>query len=141
MQEIKFKKLDTRAVTPTKGTAGAAGYDLTAISREYDSNLGIYIYDTGLGFEIPEGWTGYIYPRSSIAKMGMRLTNCVGIIDSDYRGPVMFKFDEKRPGTPYEIGDKIGQIIFRKEDATKLVETDELSETDRGSGGFGSTGR
>lgn len=138
---VKFKKLNKDVKNPVKSTSGAAGYDLYAISRTYDSTYGVYTYDTGIFFEIPEGWFGLLVARSSIYKYGVRLSNHLGIIDSDYRGPVKFKFDEKRPGTPYEIGDKIGQIIFRKDDATKLVETDELSETDRGTGGFGSTGR
>jgi dUTP pyrophosphatase len=147
--KVNIKKLKENAVIPKYESAGAAGMDLTATSKTYDKH-GNVVYGTGLAFEIPEGYVGYIFPRSSNAKKDLLLSNSIGVIDSDYRGEVIFKFKE----LPYkfgnmasyahpkshEVGDRIGQIIIMPYPKIDFVEVDELDETERGSGGFGSTG-
>lgn len=138
--KIKIKKLHLEAKVPTRGTEHSAGYDLYAISHKRLDDFTIE-YSTGLSFEIPEGHVGLIFPRSSIYKTDMVLTNSVGVIDSDYRGEVKFIF--KRPhtrGMMYGNGDRVGQMIILPYPQVEF-ETGELSETDRGEGGFGSTGK
>ena len=138
--KVNIKKLNKNAVIPKYESAGAAGMDLTATSKTYDEH-GNVVYGTGLAFEIPEGYVGYIFPRSSNAKKDLLLSNSVGVIDSDYRGEVIFKF--KPIDTTYErydIGDRIGQIIIMPYPKIEFVEVDELDKTERGNGGFGSTG-
>lgn len=95
--EVKIKKLHENAVIPKYATPGDAGMDLTAISVEYDEVNDCIVYDTGLAFEIPEGFVGLLYLRSSIYKKCLVLTNCVGVIDSGYRGSVSFKFQFNSP--------------------------------------------
>ena len=142
--EVKIKKLHPNAVIPKYESTGAAGMDLTAIRKTYDDH-GNVVYGTGLGFEIPEGYVGYIYPRSSNAKKDLLLSNSVGVIDSDYRGEVMFKFKmtcrfiDNKEGHAHEIGDRIGQIIIMPYPKIEFVEVDELDKTERGNGSFGST--
>lgn len=138
--KIKIKRLTENAVIPTKAHPTDAGLDLTATSVKVESaNI---VYGTGLAFEIPEGHVGLIFPRSSNAKKDLLLTNSVGVVDCHYRGEVMFKF---RPtnGDPntYTVGDRIGQLIVMPLPDVELEEVDELSETDRGCGGYGSTGK
>jgi dUTP pyrophosphatase len=146
--QVKIKKLVESAIVPKYATEGAACLDLTAVSKSFDE-YGNLVYGTGLAFEIPEGYVGLIYPRSSLSKYDMALTNCVGVIDSDYRGEVTFKFcvatkvDVGRKAEPqlYDIGDRIGQIMIVPYPKIEFVETDELSDTRRGSNGYGSTGQ
>lgn len=128
--QIKVKKTHPDAVIPTRGSAGAAGFDLTAVSLRRAADL--YIYDIGLALEIPEGYFASIYPRSSVFFTGLELTNCVGIIDSDFRAPISAIFREipgdqraRRlalhplfPGKthmmcPYKPGDRIAQLIIQ----------------------------
>jgi dUTP pyrophosphatase len=112
--KVKVKKISKGAVLPFYATEGAAGMDLTATSKEYDRK-GCVVYGTGLAFEIPEGYVGLLFPRSSNAKKNLLLTNSVGVLDSDYRGEVFFKFkraDNGYDGDQYEVGDAIGQIII-----------------------------
>jgi dUTP pyrophosphatase len=144
--EIKVKKLIPEAVVPTRAHASDAGFDLVAVSRVIDEDSAV-VYGTGLAFEIPEGYVGLVFPRSSVAKKDMVLSNCVGVIDSGYRGEVMAKFKLIDPLIVhekyhwYEIGERICQIVFMKLPEVELVESDELSESDRGTGGYGSTGK
>lgn len=143
---IKFKKLHINAVSPTNSTEGAAGADLTAVSEKIDLGLtGITVtYDTGIAVEIPKGYVGLLFPRSSITKnTTLSLGNSVGVIDSDYRGSIQFKFRETAVGhgKKYKVGDKVGQLVIIPIPQVNFEETSELSETTRGSGGFGSTGR
>ena len=151
MLEVKIKKLHKDAVIPKYETVGAVGMDLTAVSKEYDE-YGNICYDTGLAFEIPENHVGLIFPRSSLSKKDLMLTNSVGVIDSDYRGSVSFKFKPTNAfsfytervihietADEYEVGDRIGQIIILPYPKVSFVEVDGLSETERGTGGFGST--
>ena len=166
--EIKFKKINENAVTPKKAHKSDAGFDLTATSKEYD-NDGNVVYGTGLAFEIPEGFVGLLFPRSSNSKRHLILSNCVGILDSGYRGEVMFKFKttcqtinpfklawtllfRKKQmtsevinvftnGKDYNIGDRIGQMIIIPYPEIEFIEAETLSESDRGEGGYGSTGK
>lgn len=150
--QIKFKRLTPNAVTPTKAHTTDAGFDLTATSKETDA-YGNIVYGTGIALEIPENHVGLLFPRSSNAKKDLLLTNSVGVIDSGYRGEVSFKFKPsnviEKPDlayipesiSKYEVGDRIGQLIIIPYPEVTFVETDELSETPRGNGGYGSTGK
>jgi len=134
--------------TPCYAKDGDAGIDLTATEMFYDE-YGNICYKTGLFMEIPKGFVGLIFPRSSISKYITQLTNCVGVIDSGYRGEIMFKFKpsfhyhnrDTELSTPdvYKVGDKIGQMIIMPYPQIEFEEVEDLSETDRGTGGFGST--
>ena len=138
---VKIKKLHNNAVIPQYAKAGDAGMDLVA--TEVIDGYGFSVtYGTGLAMEIPEGYVGLVFPRSSIRKYDLSLTNCVGVIDSGYRGEIQATF-RKEAGIPskrYEVGDKIAQMIILPYPSIQFIETDELSETERGAGGFGSTG-
>ena len=174
---VKTKILDPSIPTPALQYAkdGDAGIDLTATSRSLD-DYGNIVYGTNRGFEIPEGYVGLVFPRSSNSKFDLTLTNCVGVIDSGYRGEVLFKYkptpsaekailmiletledygiinEENLPGTDnfnyheetisviYEPGDRIGQLIILPYPKVQFEEVSELSETERGTGGYGSTG-
>ena len=141
--QVKIKKLHPDAVIPKYAKPGDAGLDLVAVSKERDSNDNL-VYGTGLALEIPEGYVGLIYPRSSISKYNLMLTNHVGVVDSGYRGEVMFKFKNNAPFSSkyaeYNVGDKIGQIIIVPYPKVEFVEVDNLSESERGNGGFGHSG-
>ena len=144
--KIKIKKLHPDAVIPTYAKSGDAGMDLTAVNVRFESS---YIaYQTGLAFEIPEGHVGLLFPRSSNSKKQLLLTNSVGVLDSGYRGEVEFRFKITGNGVVpegdldiYTIGDKIGQIMILPYPQIEFEEVNELSETERGSGGFGSSGK
>ena len=142
---VKYKKLTDTAMVPTRGSARAAGYDLYA-----DTDKDIMMFPgevveffTGLALEIPDGYFGAVYPRSGLAtKLGLRLPNCVGVIDSDYRGNVgiPLRNDSRSPVT-VKAHERVAQIIIQPCPDIVLSEAQELSETDRGTAGFGSTGR
>lgn len=139
---LKIKKLHPKAVIPSYAKPGDAGLDLTCV-ESYEEN-GLWICKTGLAFEIPEGHFGAIYPRSSISKMDLRLCNSVGILDSGYRGELFVLFDFKtdpRTARVYRNGDRCCQLIIQKYEKFAPYEVEELSETERGAGGFGSSGR
>lgn len=140
--QIKIKKLHNNAVIPQYAKAGDAGMDLVA--TEVTDGYGFSVtYGTGLAMEIPEGFVGLVFPRSSIRKYDISLTNCVGVIDSGYRGEIQATF-RKEAGIPskrYEVGDKIAQMIILPYPAIEFMEVEELSNTERGTGGFGSTGK
>lgn len=144
--KVKIKKLDSKAVIPKYSKPGDAGMDLVAVDK-YIDEYGNLVYKTGLSFEIPVGYVGLIFPRSSNAKTDLLLTNSVGVIDSGYRGEVMFKFSiyerilKKNEFKPYQIGDRIGQLIIIPYPQIEFEEVDELSETERATGGYGSTGK
>lgn len=148
--EVKIKKLSKDAVIPKYAHDTDAGLDLTATSKEYKD--GVYIYGTGLAIEIPKGYVGLIFPRSSNYKQDLWLTNSVGVIDSGYRGEIKFMFKDVlvdkiiSPGElnehkTWQVGDRIGQLIIMPYPSINLVEVDKLSDSDRGTGGFGSSGR
>jgi dUTP pyrophosphatase len=147
--QIKYKKLSPFAIVPTAGTAGAAGLDLYATKDVSLVNGQPVKIPTGLAFEIPAGYCGKVYSRSSSFLKGLILTPL--IVDSDYRGEifVMASFHQspmsKALGLPdhYEIlkGDRIAQICFEAVTPVEFIEAETLSETERGTGGYGSTGR
>ena len=144
---IRFKKLRPIAVAPVQGSKHAAGYDLTAVGYEWDDEHKVMTYHTGIAVEIPRGYAGFVFPRSSIYKKTLVQTNCVGVIDSDYRGEILVKFalrlNSNNIGKPviYEAGERIAQLVIMPvETPMFFLEAGELSKTDRGEGGYGSTG-
>ena len=137
---VKVKRLDAGAVIPKYAKPGDAGMDLYAVTQSFDKH-GNYVYGTGLAIEIPEGYVGLLFPRSSISKTAHSLRNAVGVIDSGYRGEIMMKYDINTRNLPvYTVGDRIAQIIILPYPQIELEEVGELSDSERGSGGFGSTG-
>ena len=139
--QIRFKKLHPAAVMPKRATDGAAGFDLTAVSQTWKDGGKVH-YDTGIAVEIPAGYVGLVFQRSSVHKTGLMLCNAVGVIDADYRGSITFVFRINYGScSPYQVGDRIGQIVFVPIPDVELIEADELSETARGEGGYGSTGK
>jgi dUTP pyrophosphatase len=138
--KIRFKKCHPAAVIPKRATTGAAGFDLTAVSENWKD--GCVIYDTGIAVEIPAGYVGLLFQRSSVYKTGLSLCNAVGVCDADFRGSISFVFRiGYGPSQPYKKGERIGQIVFVPIPDVELVEASELSETERGTGGYGSTGK
>jgi len=137
---VKFKKLHPDAVTPTYAKAGDAGMDMTAIKVIVDEMY--HEYMTGIAVEIPEGYVGLIFPRSSISKTKMILSNHVGVIDSGYRGEIRFRFRklDMDHGSIYKVGDKIGQLVIIPYPSIQLEEVAELSDSERNNQGFGSSG-
>ncbi len=141
--KVPIKKLSPDAVIPTYSKDGDAGMDLAAVSKEITDD---YIsYKTGLSFEIPKGYVGLLFPRSSNSKKDLLLTNSVGVIDSGYRGEVELRFKTILNGkmeniSTYNVGDRVGQIMILPYPKIQFVETDKLSESERGDGGFGSSG-
>lgn len=140
---VKFKKLSEDAVIPSYAHNTDAGMDMTAISKKWDDNLKCWIYGTGIALEVPEGHVGLIYPRSSVRKYNLMLCNHVGVVDSGYRGEVVFSFKpiDDSYDLSYNVGDKVGQLIIMPYPKVEAVEVDELDDSDRGTGGHGSTGR
>ncbi len=137
--QVKIKRLHPDAKIPKYAKQGDAGMDLYSVDMYWDDH-GNFVFHTGLAVEIPEGYVGLIYPRSSISKTPHHLRNSVGVIDSGYRGEIMIKFGGNSHPTTYDVGDRIAQLIVMPYPLVELLEVEELSETDRGSGGFGSTG-
>ena len=149
MLEVKIKKLHKDAVIPKYETVGSVGMDLTAVSKEYDKH-GNVVFGTGLAIQIPEGYYADLRPRSSISKYDLVLANSVGTIDSDYRGELILKFKPSvyfgvnrgdDDGVMYDVGDRIAQLVILPYPKVSFVEVDDLSETERGTGGFGSTNK
>lgn len=151
--EIRFKKLVPEAQTPYKKIDVDAGFDLYATSIEETPE---YIqYNTGIAVEIPEGYVGLVFPRSSVTKYDLMLKNCVGVIDASYRGEIMCRFYGTKTinynvgnkgatiygGKKYEVGERVAQMVFLELPKITLIEAEELSDTQRGSGGFGHTGK
>jgi dUTP pyrophosphatase len=142
---LKFKKLVPEAVIPSYAKEGDAGLDLTATSI-VEENYHLKTYKTGLAVEIPQGYVGLIFPRSSISKYHLSLANSVAVIDSGYRGELILKFNvnvrkANDPFNEYKVGDRVGQLLVIPYPTMKIIEMDELSETQRGEGGFGSSGK
>lgn len=138
---IKIKKLTERAKLPTKAHPTDAGYDLYADSQSIDKNYNM-VYGTGIAVEIPKGYVGLVFPRSSIASTDIMLSNSVGVIDSGYRGEVMTKFKRVTGEfNTYKVGDRIAQLIIIPYPEVVFEEVEELSSSDRGEGGYGSSGR
>lgn len=142
--QLKFKKLSENAVLPVKAHATDAGLDLTATSITTQINeCGqlMLVYHTGLAVEIPEGYVGLLFPRSSIYKKSLAQTNSVGVIDAGYRGEIMAVFKTTTDVVPavYKAGDRFAQLVIVPIPELEVVEAEELSESDRGTDGYGST--
>lgn len=138
---VKIKTTHENATIPSIAKPGDAGADITCVAcRE----TAMYLeYDTGIALEIPEGFGGFILPRSSLSNYDLVLANHVGLIDSGYRGTITVRF-KKTNETPaakyYKIGDKIAQLVVLPVPSILFYEVDELSNTERGAGGYGSSG-
>lgn len=141
--KVKFKKLNGLAQSPSRSNKGDAGFDLVASSIEHPlGSTGVFVeICTGISVEIPTGHVGLVFPRSSITKTKHFLRNSVGVIDSGYRGEIKLRFSLDESPSSYQIGDKVAQIIFIKLPTVELIEVEELSTSDRGTGGFGSSGK
>lgn len=141
--KIKIKKLDQSAVTPTYAKPGDACMDLTAISKTIveESDYGFIEYGFGLAFEVPAGHVLELYPRSSISNTGLVLANGPGQIDSSFRGEVKARFKWIKGSKCYKIGDRVAQFKIVPYPSMVIEEVEELSDTERGSGGFGSTSK
>lgn len=165
INNIKIK-LDKGASVPEKAYTSDAGFDVKAISVEYDKNTDSFIYGTGIHLEMPEDYVCLSFPRSSNFKTDFYLANGIGVIDNGYRGEIKFIYKCRTAARviikinsiisklllgkttklhtafqPYDIGDRIGQLLFTKLPIVHFVETNELSESDRGNNGHGSTGK
>ena len=142
--EVKIKKVTETAILPTKGTEGSAGYDLYVDS---DEDIMIHphrteMLQTNIAFEIPKGYFGAVYARSGIStKRGLRPATCVSVIDSDYRGSVGVPIHNDTDGIRFvDAHERVAQIVIIPIPDVELVLVDELSDTGRGTGGFGSSG-
>ena len=134
---VRFKKLYEDAVVPSYAKNGDAGLDLTATHMTWEENF--IEYGTGIAVEIPEGYVGLVFPRSSVSKKeNFYLKNSVGVIDSGYRGEIKLRFNQS--DSHYQAGEKVGQLIIIPYPTIYLEQVEELSSTERGEGGFGSTG-
>ena len=138
---VKVKKIHSNAIIPSYSKIGDAGMDLTITSIIENTSFSVS-YGFGLSIEIPKGFVGLIFPRSSVRNYELSLTNCVGVIDSGYRGEIQATF-RKHSGLDsisYKVGDRGAQIVILPYPQVTMVESSELSNTERGEGGFGSTG-
>ena len=141
--KVLFKKLNKQAVTPSYAKDGDAGLDITAISRDIviTEDYEYIEYGTGLAFEIPVGYVGLLFPRSSVSKKDILLSNAVGVIDSGYRGEVSFRFKRLAwDSAIYNVGEKVGQLVIIPYPQIQLEQAKELSDTERGANGYGSSG-
>ena len=139
---MKIKLLSDKAMIPYRGSQEAAGYDLYSVDS-VDINPGeCKLISTGIAIQLPSGYFGAIFPRSGTAvKRGLRLANCVGVIDSDYRGEVKVPlYNDSQEVQPVEQGERIAQLIILPYATVSFEVVDELSDTIRGNGGFNSTG-
>ena len=143
MLQVKFKKISSNTKLPFKGSLDAACSDVYAHAITFENDKMVI----GLGFktEIPKGYKGIIVPRSNLTKHPWMMNNSMGIIDADYRGEwkmilTPLNGDLITNALPYGTGDRVGQIYFEAVTPVEFIEVDELSETERGTGGFGSTG-
>ena len=140
--KVGIKKLHPSAIIPRYAKPGDAGLDITATEIIKDEAFQV-TYGTGLAMEIPLGYVGLIFPRSSVRNYQIDLSNCVGVIDSGYRGEIQFTFNKTGgvPSKKYDVGERIGQIIILPYPEVEFVELDTLSNSERGEGGFGSSGK
>lgn len=138
---IKFKKLNPDAKVPVYASNGAACFDLCAVLDALVHPGTTILVSTGLAFEVPDGNALLLYPRSGLAMRGLRLANCVGVVDADYRGDVMIALhNDSRDAMLVKAGDRIAQGMIISVPRHGFVESKDLSDTARGNGGFGSTG-
>ena len=141
--KIAVKMLDERATLPTRGTSAAAGMDLYALEETTIAAGETVLVHTGIALAIPEGYGGFIYARSGLAtKRGLAPANKVGVIDADYRGEIMVALHNHGKSTQTVAGgERVAQLVIAPVLMTELSLTDTLPDTERGEGGFGSTGR
>tara|TARA_R110002012_G_scaffold132075_1_gene284986 strand:- start:222 stop:659 length:438 start_codon:yes stop_codon:yes gene_type:complete len=143
--KVKFKKLVDTAVTPSYAKPGDAGMDITTIAHKINTEHNFIEYHTGLAFELPKGYVGLLFPRSSVSKKDISLANCVGVMDSGFRGEITFRYKFNRDEyfanvKRYDDGDRIGQLVIMPYPEIELEEANELADSSRGEGGYGSTG-
>lgn len=142
--DIKIKKINKKAVIPTRGSEYAAGYDLYAcIDNPVTIKAGATVkIPSGLAFEVPVGYAGFVFARSGLAtKQGLAPANAVGVCDSDYRGDYTTALhNSSNQDRIIEPQERIAQVVFMPYLNVNLIESNELSDTKRGTGGFGSTG-
>lgn len=138
--KVMIKKLTEDATIPKYAREGDAGLDLTATSFALENDC--YVYGTGIAIEIPEGYVGLIFPRSSVSKYDLLLSNHVGVIDSNYRGELLLKFKKTKTMSSklYIVGDRIGQLLILPYPKIEFETVNDLSSTERGSKNFGSSG-
>ena len=133
------------ATAPIRATEGSAGYDLAVYNPErswYSFNPGrVTEVRTGVSMAIPTGYVGLVYVRSSLGAQGLMLTNGTGVIDSDYRGEIILKLTSHQEYLDIDNGDRIAQIVITPIITPELEQVQTLDETQRGAGGFGSTGK
>lgn len=139
--QIKFMKTRPDAVIPRKAHAADVGHDLVAVTKHQQRNC--IRYGFGLAVDIPAGYAGLIFPRSSVFRTGMMMTNCVGVIDPGYTGEIsaLFWLEHEPSAKSYEVGDRVAQLVVVPVQEVEFVEVPELSQTERGANGYGSTGR
>lgn len=136
--KVKIRRLKEDAVLPRYACVGDAGADVVAISKRVTDKF--VEYGTGLAFEIPESYVMLIFPRSSVSKKDLVLANSVGVLDSGYRGELFIRF-QKFGEDEYEVGDRVAQVMILPYPKVEFEEGEILSDTDRGDGGFGSSGK
>ena len=139
---VKVKKLTPEAVVPSYSKIGDAGMDLTITNIKENTSFSI-TYGFGIAMEIPKGFVGLVFPRSSVRNQDLILSNCVGVIDSGYRGELQatFKKTNGLDSIKYKVGERGAQIVILPYPTIYMTEVPELSNTERGEGGFGSTGK
>ena len=140
--KVRIKKINSDAVIPTYAKVGDAGMDLVATSIKENTTFQI-TYGLGIALEIPEGFVGLVFPRSSIRNTELTLSNSVGVIDSGYRGELQATFNKSNglDSISYNVGDRVCQIMIIPHPTIELEEVETLNNTERGEGGFGSTGQ
>lgn len=142
---LKVRRHYDNMPLPSRGHATDAGFDLTAMAVE-PLRGAVFVFDTGISVQVDEGFYCEVLPRSSLVKTDFMLANSVGVIDADYRGriKVVLRFLGTGDGVPQArelVGQRIAQLLVRRREAVRIVEADELEQTPRGEGGFGSTGQ
>lgn len=140
--KVYYKKMHSNATEPNYATEGDAGMDLTAVQIISNDDQ-MTVYDTGIAVEIPEGYVGLVFPRSSVRKLDLIMANSVGVIDSGYRGSIQVSFKRTKGmiSKIYQVGERICQLMIVPYPYIKMIETEELSSSSRGEGGHGSTGK
>ena len=143
IEKIRIKKIFPEAIEPKRGTNGSAGYDLFSCDATVILPGKSYMITTGIAMEIPNGYVGLVFARSGLAtKQGLRPANCVGVIDSDYRGEIkVCLYNDSSDAREVNFGDRIAQIVILPYIYPNLELVETLSDTERGDGGFGSTGK
>jgi len=141
--DMKVQKLVEHAEIPERAHKWDAGLDLVATDMYHDREYGFVEYGTGIAVEIPKGYVGLLFPRSSVSKKDLQLANSVGVIDSNYRGEVKLRYrhtDDPESSDVYSVGDRVGQLVLVPCPQVRTLEVEKLSDTSRGTGGFGSSG-